>query len=389
MDTTPLRSWAEVDLDRLYGNARRIREHLGDSARLMAVVKADGYGHGARRVAGEAAAAGADFLGVATLEEALHLADQDLPVVVLGWSPPSGYGRALREGIRLTVTDREEAHRMAETARSVGTEARVHVKVDTGMGRLGFAPNEGSLSAIGDLGQLEGLKVEGIFTHLACADEPQREATQRQLDIFQAFSGQVEARLGPVIKHAANTAGLLAWPSSWLDMVRVGLGLYGLYPSPHVPRSVLLEPAMTWKARVAMVKDVPAGTPVSYGHTWRAPEDCRIITISVGYADGYSRLFSDRSQVLVGGRRHPIVGRVCMDQCMALVPEGRQVEPGQEVVLLGISAGDEVSAEELAHWRDTINYEIVTGVGRRVPRVYLRRGSVEGISWSVHREDES
>lgn len=370
----PLRTWVEIDLDRLSENMRRVRGHLGERCRAMAVVKADGYGHGALAVSEEARKAGFDYLGVATLEEGLQLREVGIPVLVLGRIPPGSSAGAVSHQVRLTITSREDALRLGKVARDLGQAATVHVKLDTGMGRLGLTPSSESLSQVLEIARIPGLRLEGIFTHFACADEPQRQETGHQLEAFRDFTSRVEEETGPLLKHAANTAGFLGFSESWLDMVRIGLGLYGLYPSPQVPRTVPLEPVMAWKARVAMVKRVPAGTPISYGHTWRTREESNIATIAVGYADGYSRSMGGQAQVLVRGKRYPVVGRVCMDQSMVVLPTDIEIHPDQEVVLMGTSAGDQLPAEELADWQGTINYEIVTGMGRRVDRIFVRAG---------------
>lgn len=366
------RSWAEIDLDVLAGNIRGVVGNLKRSSRLMAVVKAGGYGHGAVAVARVAVREGASFLGVATLEEALELHHHDpgVPVMVLGWTAPGDYPEAVRAGIRLSLSTGSEGRELAAEARRQARPAVVHVKIDTGMGRLGMPPTARSAELISSLAGEDGLVLEGIFTHFACADGVDKRVTEQQLGDFTALATMVEQQTGPLIKHAANTAGYLDLPHSHLDMVRVGLGLYGLYPSSHVDQSLDLKPAMTWKTRVALVKEVPAGTPLSYGHTYRTESPGQILTLAVGYADGYRRSLSNRAMVIVNGTRFPVVGRVCMDQSMALAPPSARIKVGAEVILMGAQAGERVTAEELATWSSTINYEVVTGVGGRVTRLY-------------------
>lgn len=383
------RCWLEVDLDAIEENIRELRGGVAGRARFMATVKADGYGHGAVRAARAAVSAGADFLGIATVDEALELAGSgvDLPLLVLGWTPPERQLEAVKTGIRMTVSSLAEARSVSAAGRAAGRKALVHVKVDTGMGRLGMRPGEPAAREVADMSGLDWLAIEGLFTHFACADEPDKTSAGEQLAAFHETASLVEKAVGPVIKHAANTAAILDLSGSHLDMVRAGIGIYGLYPSGHVSRRIPLRPAMSWKTRAAMVKTVPAGTPISYGHTYRTRSDATILTLSVGYADGYFRLLGGRAEVLVGGQRLPVVGRVCMDQCMVEAPESFPARAGAEVVLMGRQAGESISAEELALWSGTINYEVVTTIGRRVPRIYIRGGRPSGVSRALSKEE--
>ncbi len=371
IDVDQHRCWVEIDLDAIFDNVARLVAALVPPAQLMAVVKADGYGHGAVQVARTAAAAGATWLGTATLDEALSLvaAGVHLPVLVLGWTPPARYGEAVAGGIRLTVSSQDEATALARAA--AGELARVHIKVDTGMGRLGLRPGEELEAAVAVMSRLDNLRVEGMFTHFACADQQGKSPSQEQLQRFLGAAAVAESELGSLIKHAANTAGLLQLPESHLDLVRAGIGVYGLYPSAEVSRAVKLRPAMTWKARVAMVKTVTEGCPISYGYTYRTSCPASILTLAVGYADGYFRALGGRAHVLVSGRRLPVVGRVCMDQCMVEATGDVAPRPGSSVVLMGGDAGEEIAAEEIASLVGTINYEVVTTIGVRVPRIHV------------------
>lgn len=370
-------TWVEIDLDAIAHNLRQL-QHMAAPAQVMAVVKADGYGHGAVLVARTALAHGARRLAVAMVEEGLHLRQSAIacPILVLGWTPPEQYGPALRYDLELTVSSEAEARALSEAARREGRRAKIHLKIDTGMTRLGLPatdPRLGEIAArIASLGHLE---IAGVYTHLATADDPEAELTARQLAAFDEAL-QVLARYGvrPLLRHAANSAALLRLPAAHYDLVRPGIALYGLEAFAGSVDRFGLRPALTWKTRVALVKEVPAGTPISYGATYVTPRSARIATLPVGYADGLRRALSNRGHVLVNGRRVPIVGRVCMDQVMVDVSGAGDVSVGDEVVLIGVQGGERITADEMAGWMDTIGYEVVTGIGRRVPRIYYRGG---------------
>ncbi|HSW09403.1 MAG TPA: alanine racemase [Bacillota bacterium] len=366
---------AEVDLEVLAGNIRALKDSTRPGAALMAVVKADGYGHGALQVARTAQAAGAEWLGVAIPEEGLQLRRAGIggPILVLGWTPPAQAASAVQADLTLTVSSLAAARDLALAARGAGL-ARVHLKVDTGMGRLGvLAGREGLAEAVA-ICRLPGLSVEGAFTHFAAADEPDRTFTYRQLELFQDFLARLEQhRITFALRHAANTAALVDLPESHLDLVRPGLGLYGYLPSQHVQRPPGLRPALTWRTQVSHVKVLPAGSPVGYGRTYHTVRPTVIATLPVGYADGYPRSLSNAGDVLLHSRRCRIAGRVCMDQLMVEVPDGMDIRVGDEVILLGRQGGDSIDADELAARAGTIAHEILTGIGPRVPRVHLHR----------------
>lgn len=368
-------TWAEVDLDAIAHNVRRLQE-LAAPAGLMAVVKADGYGHGAVMVARTALAHGARRLAVAMVEEGVHLRQSAIacPILVMGWTPPEQYGLALRYDLELTVSSEAEARALADAARREGRRVRVHLKIDTGMGRLGFRWDDPQLGqAVARLANLTHLEMVGVYTHLASADDLQVPLAGQQLEAFAEALERLAARgVRPPLRHVANSAALLQIPAARYDLVRPGIALYGLDAFPQAVRTFGLRPALSWKTRVALVKEVPAGTPISYGATYVTPRPSRIATLPVGYADGLRRALSNRGQVLVNGRRAPIVGRVCMDQVMVDVTDAGQVAVGDEVVLIGSQGAESITADEMAAWMDTIGYEVVTGIGRRVPRIYLR-----------------
>ncbi|PZN03206.1 MAG: alanine racemase [Bacillota bacterium] len=374
----PMRpTWVEVDLDAIAHNVETL-QRLAAPAQLMAVVKADGYGHGAVMVARTALAHGARRLAVAVVEEGVHLRQSAIacPILVMGWTPPWQYGLALRYDLELTVSSEEEARALAEAARREGRRVRVHLKVDTGMGRLGLRWDHPRLAEVAArIAGLGGLELVGVFTHLATADDPDAPLTEEQLARFGRIVATLDERgLRPLLRHAANSAALLRLPGARYDLVRPGIALYGLEPFRGAVAAFDLRPALAWKTRVALVKEVPAGTPISYGATFVTRRPSRIAVLPVGYADGLRRALSNRGQVLVGGRRVPIVGRVCMDQVMVDVTDAGPVAVGDEAVLIGRQGDEAITADEMAGWMDTIGYEVVTGIGRRVPRIYLRGG---------------
>ncbi|MEW6447235.1 MAG: alanine racemase [Bacillota bacterium] len=365
--------WAEVDLRALAHNLREVRRLVG-RRKIMAVVKANAYGHGMTEVARALLAAGADWLGVARGTEALELRSEGItaPILVLGYVDPGECPAILSAGVHVTVYDLHTAEVLAGAAQREGKSLRVHIKVDTGMGRLGLPCDVSGVKAALAVADLAGVKVEGLFTHFACADDPDESPVRWQIDRFLNFARQLE-REGLTIscKHAANSAAVMRLPESHFDMVRPGIMLYGLHPSPVTFGKAELHPVMSLKARVAQVKRVAAGFPVSYGWTYKTSGPTVLATVAVGYGDGYSRLLSGQGEVLVGGKRAPVVGRVCMDHIIVDVTQVESVTAGDEVVLFGRQGAASLPVEEIAEKMGTINYEVVCAVGARVPRVYL------------------
>jgi len=353
----------------------------------MAVVKADGYGHGAVAVARAALESGADCLGVARLHEAVELRDAGIaaPILIFGFTPAEAVDTLLDLDLTEAVFTHETAEALARAAISTGGRLRVHIKVDTGMGRLGLLENEPRaeeatasaanhrLGEVRAIASLPGLEVEGLFTHFATADHADKTYAKRQLRRFlELVDCLKEQGLEFPLNHAANSAALFDMPDSHLDMVRPGIATYGLYPSAEVDQSrVELKPVMEWKTRIIQVKQVPAGFGVSYGMTYQTPCPTTLATVAVGYADGLSRHLSSRGQMLVGGRRVPIVGRVCMDLTLLDVGEVPGVSVGDEAVILGQQGDEVLSADEMAATLGTINYEIVSTITSRVPRIHL------------------
>ena len=388
MTDTPL-IWAEIDLDAVAANVRELRRVTRPEARLLVAVKANAYGHGLVEVARQALESGADALGVARMPEALALRDAgiDAPVLVFGFTPPSDVEALVRHDLIQTVYALKTARAYAELIGKSGGRLKVHLKVDTGMGRLGILPDsrryvepgmdisDHAVRAVLDIAGLNELMLEGIFTHFASSDSADKRFAEEQFDIFMAFLDQLKrSGLEFEVRHAANSGAIIDMPHTHLDMVRVGVSLYGLYPSGEVDKSRIdLTPVMTLKARIAHLKKVPAGFPVSYGmtHTTQAPTT--VATVPVGYADGFNRRLSNRGHMLVRGQKAPIIGRVCMDLTMIDVGHIPGVAVEDEVVILGRQAKEAITADELAGLLDTINYEITSAITARVPRVYLKR----------------
>lgn len=368
-------TWAEVNLDNIKHNVTELRR-LTPGARFMAVVKADGYGHGAVPAARTALEAGADWLAVATLEEGVDLrkAGLTVPILVLGFIPPVQADTVVLYDLHPAVFHLDMVQALAQWGRALMRQVHVHVKVDTGMGRIGVRP-EGLVDFVKALKAYPQIELEGVFTHLATADEPGNPYTGQQLATFrEALGALADAGFQPKYRHACNSAGIMLHPEAHFDLVRAGIAIYGLAPDPGVSWPVDLRPALTWKTRVALIKTVEPGTSVSYGCTYRARQRERIATLPVGYADGYFRLNSNRGEVLIGGRRCPVVGRVCMDQTMVRVPDDLEVKVGDEAVLLGEQGTERVTAADIAAAVGTINYEVVCAISKRVPRVYWKDG---------------
>lgn len=366
-------TWAEVDLGVIGRNLRLIKQMVGPHRSIMAIVKADAYGHGAKQVARVALRAGADWLGVAFPEEGAELRDSGIaaPMVVLGPVFPEQVGLALGKDLSVSVSGMELARALEQEAAKRGVWAKVHVKVDTGMGRLGI-PLDKTLDFLRKLVSLPHLMIEGLYTHLATAEEPNSHFAMEQLSRFLEVDQKARA-VGIKIpfRHAANSAGLLFFEQSRLDIVRPGIMIYGCSPNPNAPNPLPLGPALAWKTRVAHLKAVEAGESISYGRTFVASGPMKVAVLPLGYGDGLPRNLSNRGEVLIRGHRAPIVGMICMDMTIVDVTSIHGVELGDEVVLVGRQEGQEIRAEEMAQWAGTISYEILCGIGKRVPRLYL------------------
>ena len=333
----------------------------------MAVVKANAYGHGASAVSRAAVDAGAEYLGVANLREALELREAGilLPILILTESPTSVADEIIQHNLTQTIYSFSEAKALSDESVKRKKTVNVHIKVDTGMGRVGVFPSEAA-AFITKVASLPGIVIEGLFTHFAKAEDPEDTFTEEQFGKFMQVAQKVP---NVALKHAANSAAALFHPKTHLDMVRIGLMMYGLYPQGHSRMLIKLKPALAFKSRISYLKKVPPGTPLSYGSTYVTEGETTIATISVGYADGFSRRNSNRGHVLIHGKRFPVVGRVAMD--LTLVNVGHEkVEVGDEVTLIGEQNGQAISADEIAELEDTISYEVVCSIGKRVPRIY-------------------
>jgi len=365
-------AWAEIDLSAIAHNVRALKALTAPGTAFMAVVKADGYGHGAVPVARAALSAGATHLGVATIDEALALREAGFsaPIQVLSEPPTTTVGTLLDHRIVPTLYTEEFADALESVAAAREVVAPFHLKVDTGMNRIGVRAEDAPRFAAGLAGRA-ALRLEGTFTHFATADTPADWDVDRQLERFgDALEGMRTEGVSPGLVHAANSPATILYPDSHFGMVRCGIALYGLHPSQHTRGRIDLRPAMAVKARATLVKRVPMGEGVSYGLTWQAASPTEVATLPLGYADGVHRVLSNRFEVLVGGRRAKQVGRVCMDQFMVEVPRGVTVARGDEFALIGEQGADRISMDEMADIAGTINYELACAFGMRLPRIY-------------------
>ncbi len=363
---------ARIHLGHIRANIEAIRRAIGQRKLLLAV-KANAYGHGAEDVSRLAESCGVDWLGVATVPEGIQLRSAGISLPILKMSPtfPQEMGAAVSASITLAMSDGEGARALEAVCRALDLKSRVHLKIETGMGRTGVPVLEAPALARTLERDCPHVHLEGLFTHLPVSDEPDGTYTRAQTRVFQEAVGQVEAALGrrPELVHCANSGGVLGHPDSWMDLVRVGIMAYGSYPDDQTPRTVPLLPGLSFVSRVAFLKKVERGTTIGYGRTWTAKESTWIATVCCGYADGFNRLFSNRGRVLIGGRSYPVVGRVCMDQTMVDLGPATDVHVGDEVILIGRSGDQEITAAEWARILGTIPYEVTCQIGPRVERV--------------------
>ncbi len=376
------RVWAEVDLDAIWENVVHMKENIAENTKILAVIKTDGYGHGGVPIAKMLEQL--DFMfgyAAATYEEAhvLREAGVKKPVLILGYTFPYCYENLIREEIRPAVYRRDTVEELAAAAARVGQKAKVHIKVDTGMGRIGITPDEEGLEFVKFLMEHPELEVEGIFTHFAKSDEADKTSANHQLELFQNFIDRIQAEAGLTIpiRHCSNSAAILEMPQANMDMVRAGITTYGLYPSEEVSKDVVpLQAAMSLYSHIIYCKTIHAGQSVSYGGLFTATKDTRVATIPVGYGDGYPRSLSGKGYVLIHGKKAPILGRVCMDQFMVDITEIPGAMEGDRVTLLGADGAERITAEELGELSGRFNYEFVCVLGKRVPRVYRRNGEI-------------
>ena len=375
------RGYVTVDLDAMEANMQAIRRRVGADVGIMGIVKADGYGHGAVPVA-KTIEPYVEGYGVATIDEALILRRHGIkkPILVLGVTPKMRFDDLLNCSISPTIFQYEKAEVLSRRARILGKKGTIHIAVDTGMSRIGLQPDEASADMVRRISRLPGISIGGLFTHFAKADEKDKESAEKQLERYRHFLKLLEERGVEIpLKHCANSAGIIDMNDSHFNMVRAGIIMCGLYPSDEVETSgISLTPALEWKSEVVYVKTVPAGTPVSYGWTCFTERETRIATVPVGYADGYLRNLSNKGDVLIRGKRARILGRVCMDQMMVDVTDIPDAEEGDSVTLIGRDGEEFISVEELAERSGGFHYEIICGIGMRVPRVYLKNKRIIG-----------
>ena len=382
------RTWADINMDAIDHNFRAIRNALKPGVKMCCVVKADAYGHGATMVPREYQRLGADWFAVSDLEEAIQLRRCAItrPILILGYTPPQNAEELSELNISQTVLSLDYARQLSRYAQEANVTVNIHLKVDTGMSRIGFLYQNperdgASLDEMETAARLPGLAPEGIFTHFAVSDDgdPGENFTLAQYDCFRKAVEAMEARgLHFAVRHCANSGAVLDYPELQLDMVRPGIILYGMEPSESIRHPLDLQPAMELKTVISQKKEIPAGATVSYGRTFTASQGTVVATVPIGYADGYPRHFSGKAQMLVRGKRAPIIGRVCMDQLMLDVTEIPGVEEGDVVTVFGRDGEAFLPVDELAALNDTIHYEMVCLVGKRVPRIYWKHGKQIG-----------
>ena len=375
------RVYARVDLDAIASNMEHMKQNLNDNTKIMAVIKADGYGHGAVQIA--QMLENIDYIwgyAVATLDEAVVLKSEGMkkPVLVLGCVFPDQYMEMLKYDIRMNVYTEEMAEAISQMAAREGMTAYMHIKLDTGMTRLGFDASQASVESIHRISKMNNVCMEGIFTHFAKADETDKTFTQRQIKDFIWMTDKLKEKgIEFEYEHCANSAAIIDVPEAHFDLVRAGISTFGLYPSEDVNKeNVRLKPAMALKSHVAFVKEIEVGTPISYGGSYVSEKPMKIATIPVGYADGYPRNLSNIGYVLIRGRRAPIVGRVCMDQFMVDVTDIDGVSFGDNVTLIGKDGNETITVEDLSALSGRFNYEFICDLGKRIPRVFVRDGKI-------------
>jgi alanine racemase len=371
------RTWCEVSLDAITHNLNEFKR-IAPNAKIMAVVKADAYGHGVQEVSRTFADSGADALAVAFIDEAIQLRKNgiDIPILILGHTPVEYMGDIIDYNITPAVYNFSIAKAASNAAQRKGKTAKLHIKIDTGMNRLGYPASDETIDSILDLAMLPNVEIEGLFTHFACADEEDESFTKMQFERFMYIANELDKKgLKIPLKHVCNSAAAMRFPEMHLDMIRIGLSLYGLYPS-KLKYGLNLQPAMQLKSTIVHIKEVDAGEIISYGGTYKTERKSRLATIPVGYADGYSRLLSGKARVIVNGKFAPVVGRICMDQCIIDTTDVNNINIEDEVVLFGTKDALTIPIEELADIEGTISYELLCVIGKRIPRCYTQNGRV-------------
>jgi alanine racemase len=371
--------WAEVNLDYLISNFKEVKK-LSNGKSIIGVVKADAYGHGAIEVAHALIENGVDMLAVAVITEAVELRKSGItaPIMILGFTPTYYIEQIIKEDVIVTVYSYEYAEELSNKAKEFNKDVKIQIAVDTGMGRIGFLPNKENVDVVYNISKLENIKIESIFSHFSTADEEDKEYTHMQGKKFQTFCDGLE-ELGVKIKnkHIANSATIMDLPEYYHDSVRPGIILYGYYPSNEVNTERLnIKPIMSLKATIVHIKTVVKDEYISYGRKFKTERESIIATLPIGYADGYTRLLSGKAKVIVNGKFAPVVGKICMDQCMIDITDIEGVKLGDEVILMGEDNGLKITADDIAESIGTISYEVICMINKRVPRVYLKNGEV-------------
>lgn len=384
MDYSFNRAWAEVNLDNIAHNVKEIRRVTDKKAEIMGVVKADAYGHGVMEVARTLIENGVTRLAVSMLDEAIQLRKNgiEVPILILSYTDPRRAEEIILNDVTQTVFSHDLAEALSEAAVRLDKNIKIHIKIDSGMTRVGFMPGYSAVKNVIKISKLPKIIIEGLFTHFASADENDRSYTYMQFEKFMSIVSELN-RIGIYIpvKHVCNSAGIIEFPEMHLNMVRPGIVLYGMYPSEEVHKERIdLRPAMTLKANIILVKDVETDTCISYGRIFKTQRQSRIATLPIGYADGYTRLLTNKGKVLLNGQQVPIVGKICMDQCMIDVTDVQgAVNVGDEVVLFGSQGGNKIKIEDLAAKVGTINYELACIIGKRIPRAYWKDGQLYNV----------
>lgn len=374
--------WAEVDLNRAAHNMKNIKS-IANKKEVIAVVKADAYGHGAVDLVEALLVNGADRLAVAVITEAIELRNNNItaPIIILGYTPLD-FSEGLAEyDIEQTVYNLEYAKGLSDIGIKHNKKVKIHIALDTGMGRIGFMPNEKSIEEVKEIYKLEGLEIVGLFTHFSTADEIDKTYTKDQFEKIKNFNKRLlEEGIKIPLKHASNSGAIIDMPETFMDSVRAGIILYGYYPSDEVKKDNLkLKPVLTLKTKVSHVKELDEGMYISYGRTFKTERKSIIATLPIGYADGYSRLLSGKAKVIINGKFAKVVGRICMDQCMIDVTDIGEVKVGDEVILLGSDGELKFDADDFAEAMGTINYEILCMIKQRIPRVYIKDSKVVSV----------
>ena len=375
----PKRVYAKINLDNIQKNIQSIKSKFSNKVAVMGIVKANAYGHGAVEVARAMCDSGVNYFGVAAIDEAIELRQSDisLPILILGQIFKQDFCTAIENDITCTIVDIDTAKRLSAVAVSMNKKVKIHIKIDTGMGRIGFQPDDDGYNQVKEIFTLDGLLVEGIFTHFACADHIDKTSTNNQKQKFlQFFQKLKDDGYSIPICHMYNSASVIDLDENCGDMVRCGIMAYGLYPSEDVSRDFTLYPAFEFKSSISFVKNVEKGFTISYGSTYVTEKPMKIATVPVGYADGYPRYLSSKGEVLVHGKRCPILGRICMDQFMIDVSHIPQVNIADEVTLIGTDGNETITVEDICHPEYRFNYEFCCLITPRVQRIYIKDGKV-------------